>query len=93
MRADCDFEVQAHDLLVDPILTSLLLDCRDDLLPTLSQIVNDSLLSGSFTIVSKHAVEPVVHTHFSESLLLTTATLRTTVQSQTFHSCPKSLTD
>ena len=71
MRADCDFEVQAHDLLVDPILTSLLLDCRDDLLPTLSQIVNDSLLSGSFTIVSKHAVvkpllrkSPLDHSNF-----------------------------
>ena len=69
---------------VDPILTSLLFDCLDDLLPALSQIVNDSLLSGSFPSVFKHAV-------FSESLLLTTTTLRTTVQSQTFHSHPKSL--
>ena len=42
--------------LVDPIPTSLFLDCLDDLLPTLTQIVNDSLLSGSFPSVYKHAV-------------------------------------
>ena len=36
---------------VDPIPTSLFLDCFDDLLPTLTQIVNDSLLSGSFPSV------------------------------------------
>ena len=41
---------------VDPILTSLLFDCLDDLLPALSQIVNDSLLCGSFPSVFKHAV-------------------------------------
>ena len=41
---------------VDPIPTSLFLDCLDDLLPTLTQIVNDSLLSGSFPSVFKHAV-------------------------------------
>ena len=40
---------------VDPT-TSLFLDCIDDLLPTLTQIVNDSLLSGSFPSVFKHAV-------------------------------------
>ena len=40
---------------VDPT-TSLFLDCLDDLLPTLTQIVNDSLLSGSFPSVYKHAV-------------------------------------
>ena len=37
---------------VDPT-TSLFLDCLDDLLPTLTQIVNDSLLSGSFPSVFK----------------------------------------
>ena len=42
--------------LVDPIPTSLFLDCLDDLLPTLTQIVNDSLLSDSFPSVFKHAV-------------------------------------
>ena len=41
---------------VDSIPTSLFLDCLDDLLPTLTQIVNDSLLSGSFPSVFKHAV-------------------------------------
>ena len=38
---------------VDPTPASLFLDCLDDLLPTLTQIVNDSLLSGSFPSVFK----------------------------------------
>ena len=33
---------------IDPIPTAFLLDCLDNLLPTLSQIVSDSLLSVSF---------------------------------------------
>ena len=43
---------------VDPIPTSLFLDCLDDLRTTESDsdIVNDSLLSGSFPSVFKHAV-------------------------------------
>ena len=41
---------------VDPIPTSLFLDCFDDILPTLTQIVNDSLSSGSFPSVFKLAV-------------------------------------
>ena len=42
--------------LVDPIPTSLILDCLDVLLPSLTLIVNDSLLPGSFPSVFKHAV-------------------------------------
>ena len=41
---------------VEPIPTSLFLGCLDDLLPTLTQIVNESLLSGSLPSVFKHAV-------------------------------------
>ena len=41
---------------VDPIPTSLFLDCLGDLLPPLTQVVNDSLLSGSFSSVFKHVV-------------------------------------
>ena len=41
---------------VDPIPTSLFLDSFDDLLPTLTGIVNDSPLSGSCPSLFKHAV-------------------------------------
>ena len=41
---------------VDLSTTSSLPDCLDDLLLVLSQIVNDSLLSGSFPSVFKYAV-------------------------------------
>ena len=43
---------------VDPIPTSLFLDCLDDLRTTESDsdIVNDSLLSGSFQSVFKYVV-------------------------------------
>ena len=41
---------------VDISTTSSLPDCLDDLLLALSQIVNDSLLSGSFPSVFKYAV-------------------------------------
>ena len=58
-------------------LIPLLHHCLDDLLPALFQIVNDSLLSGSFPSVFKHALLSL----FSESLFLTTATLRAIVQS------------
>ena len=34
--------------LIDPIPTSLFLNCLGDLLPTLSQTINDNLQSGSF---------------------------------------------
>ena len=47
--------------LADPIPTSMFLDCLDDLLPTMTQIVNDSLLSGSFPSVFEHAfVKPLL---------------------------------
>lgn len=42
--------------LVDPIPTSLFLNCLDDLLPTLSDTINDNLQSGSFLSLFKHAV-------------------------------------
>ena len=41
---------------VDPIPSSLCVDCLDHFLSTLTQIVDDSLLSGSFPSVFKHAV-------------------------------------
>ena len=33
---------------LDPIPTSLLLECFDDILPTLTRIINTSILSGQF---------------------------------------------
>ena len=68
---------------VDPVPTSLLHDGLDDVLPTLSQIFHDSLLSGSFPSVFKYTiVKPLL-----KSRLLTT----TTVQVQIFCSCLKSM--
>ena len=60
----------------------LLHHCLDDLLPALFQIVNDSLLSGSFPSVFKHALLSL----FSEKVFLTTTTLRAVVQSCPFFS-------
>ena len=44
---------------LDPIPTSLLLECLDDILPTLTHIINTSILSGQFqtnmkTAIAKH---------------------------------------
>ena len=64
---------------VDPIPAPLLLDFLGDLLPALSQIVNDSLLSGSFPSVLKRAVKK------------STLDLVTAVKSITFPSFPQSL--
>jgi hypothetical protein len=41
---------------LDPIPTTLLFDCLDTVLPTLTKIVNDSLLSGVFPDVHKSAL-------------------------------------
>ena len=73
---------------VDPIPAPLLLDILGDLLPALSQIVNDSLLSGSFPSVFKHAIlfRPLL-----KKSTLDHNTLVTTVKSKTFPSCPQSL--
>ena len=72
---------------VDPIPAPLLLDILGDLLPALSQIVNDSLLSGSFPSVFKHAIlKPLL-----KKSTLDHNTLVTTVKSKTFPSCPQSL--
>ena len=50
--------------LFDPIPTSPFHDCLDDLLLTLTKIVNDSLLSGSFLSVFKRAVvKPLLKKH------------------------------
>ena len=72
---------------IDPIPTAFLLDCLDNLLPTLSQIVSNSLLSVSFHQYSN----TLLFSLFSKSLLLTTAPVNTRVQSQTFRSCQKSV--
>ena len=66
---------------VDPIPAPLLLDLGD-LLPALSQTVNDSLLCGSFPSVLKHAVKKSTLDHNN---------LVTTVKFKTFHPCPQSL--
>ena len=48
---------------VDPISASQFLDCLDVLLPTLSHIANDSLMSDSFPSEFKHAVvKPLLKT-------------------------------
>ena len=39
---------------LDPILTSLLFDCSNEILPALTHVVNESLLSGTFPTVFKH---------------------------------------
>ena len=41
---------------LDPIPSSLLCDCIDDLLPYLTHVINDSLISGSFPDVFKPAI-------------------------------------
>ena len=41
---------------VDPIPTSLLLECLDDILPTLTLIINTSILSGQFPTNMKTAI-------------------------------------
>ncbi|WP_419602649.1 hypothetical protein, partial [Thiolapillus sp.] len=41
---------------LDPIPTSLLFDCSDEIVPALTHVVNQSLLSGTFQTVFKHAI-------------------------------------
>ena len=41
---------------LDPITTSLLFDCSDEIVPVLTHVVNESLLSGTFPTVFKHAI-------------------------------------
>ncbi|WP_295513932.1 reverse transcriptase domain-containing protein, partial [Thiolapillus sp.] len=41
---------------LDPIPTSLLFDCSDEIVPALTHVVNQSLLSGTFPTVFKHAI-------------------------------------
>ena len=41
---------------LDPIPTSLLFDCSDEIVPALTHVVNESLLSGTFPTVFKHAI-------------------------------------
>ena len=41
---------------LDPIPTSLLIECLDDVLPAITSIINDSLQSGSVPDIYKHAV-------------------------------------
>ena len=41
---------------LDPIPTSLLFDCFEEIVPALTHVVNQSLLSGTFPTVFKHAI-------------------------------------
>ena len=41
---------------LDPIPTSLVFDCSDEIVPALTNVVNESLLSGTFPTVFKHAI-------------------------------------
>ena len=41
---------------LDPIPTSLLLECLDDILPTLTHVINTSILSGQFPTNMKTAI-------------------------------------
>ena len=41
---------------LDPIPTSLLFDCSDEIVPALTRVVNQSLLSGTFQTVFKHSI-------------------------------------
>ena len=41
---------------LDPIPTSLSFDCPDEIVPALTHVVNQSLLSGTFQTVFKHAI-------------------------------------
>ena len=41
---------------LDPIPTSLLFDCSDEIVQALTHVVNQSLLSGTFPTVFKHAI-------------------------------------
>ena len=45
---------KTYDL--DPIPTSLLFDCSDEIVTALTQVVNELLLSGTFPTVFKHAI-------------------------------------
>ena len=50
------FKSRPTSCLLDPIPTPLLVECLDPLLPTITHIVNDSLMSGSFPLSFKSAV-------------------------------------
>ena len=51
---------------LDPIPTSLSFDCSDEIVPALTQVVNQSLLSGTFPTVFKHAiVKPLLKKNFA----------------------------
>ena len=41
---------------LDPIPTSLLFGCSDEIVPALTHVVNQSVLSGTFPTVFKHAI-------------------------------------
>ena len=40
---------------LDPTPSSLFFDCSDEIVPALTNVVNESLLSGTFPTVFKHA--------------------------------------
>ena len=50
---------------LDPIPTSLLFDCSDEIVPALTHVVNQSLLSGTFPTVFKHTIVKLLLKFFS----------------------------
>ena len=55
---------KTHDL--DPIPTFLLFDSSDEIVTALTHVVNESLLSGTFPAVFKHAiVKPLLKKNFA----------------------------
>ena len=50
--------LQSH---LDPMPTSLLLDCLDVVLPSMTAILNDSLVSGVFPSFYKFAIVEEIH--------------------------------
>ena len=66
----------------DPTPTSLLLECLDAVLPTMTSIINDSLKSGDFPSIYKSAIV---------TPLLIPMTKKNTDLFLTYHSCLKFL--
>src|SRR6218665_2377383 len=69
---------------LNPIPTSLLKECADLLVPTITKIINLSLLTGTFPINSK--IQSL--NQFSKSHPLTRNSSQTTVQSRIYLSYP-----
>ena len=75
----------------DPLPTSLLTNCLDDLLPRLASIINDYLHSGLLPSAFKSGiVKPLPKKTALNREILRKTGKKTTNQPQTFFPCPKS---